>query len=132
MANPVSSPPAYANVRWPGSGGLRIPQEMAPATMAVDHEIDINVGTQGSSNVVTVTSNQVRAKYYSITNASGAATINWPVVFPGVVFAVSNQSGQAVTFKVAGKTGIVVASTKRAFLAMDSVAGDIVRMTPDA
>jgi hypothetical protein len=104
---------------------------MAPATLAITKEVDINIGTQGSSNVVNLNANQLRATYYYLTNASGAATINFPVVLPGVVFTVSNQSGQTVTLLVKGKTGVAVASTKHAILAMDTTAGDIVRVTAD-
>jgi hypothetical protein len=127
----AGTPPDYDNVRWPGADGLRVPQEMAPATLAITKEVDINIGTQGSSNVVNLNANQLRATYYYLTNASGAATINFPVVLPGVVFTVSNQSGQTVTLLVKGKTGVAVASTKHAILAMDTTAGDIVRVTAD-
>lgn len=128
----AGTPPNYDNARWPASGGLRIPQEMAPATLALTHEVDINVGGAGTTNTVNLTPNQLRASYYAVTNAgSGATTINWPAVLPGVVFTVWNNSGQACTFKVTGKTGISVANGKRAILAMDSVLADIARVTAD-
>jgi len=128
----AGTPPDYDNVRWPGADGLRVPQEMAPATLAITKEIDINVGGAGTTNTVNLTPDQLRAPYYTVTNAgSGATTINWPAVLPGIVFTVYNNSGQACTFKVTAKTGISVANAKRAILAMDKVSGDITRVTAD-
>lgn len=124
--------PDFDNVRWPGADGLRVPQEMAPATIAVTKEVDINIGGAGTTNTVNLTPNQIRATYIALTNAgSGATTVNWPAVLPGVVFTVWNNSGQAATFKVTGKTGISVANGKRAILAMDTVLADIARVTAD-
>jgi len=127
----AGTPPDYDNVRWAGPDGLRVPLEMGKATLAVTQEQDINVGTQGTANVVTLQSSQLRATVYYVTNASGAASLVWPAVLPGVQFTINNQSGQALTAKVTGKTGIVVASTKKAILAMDATSGDIVRVTAD-
>lgn len=120
--------PDYANARWPGSDGLRVPQEMAPATFGVTKEVDINVG---AATAITLNPSQLRAPYIYVSNAAAAAAISWPAVCPGLVFTVSNQSGQTVTFKVLGKTGIAVATAKHAILAMDNTAGDIVRVTAD-
>jgi hypothetical protein len=68
---------------------------------------------------------------YSVTSASGAANAVFPAYIPGKVFIVNNGSGQAITFKVTGKTGIVVANAKAATLFMDAVAGDVQRATAD-
>lgn len=127
-----ANPPYYDNVRWGGPGGVRIPQEAFPGTMALVKETDINVGGAGTTNSITLNLSQTRSSYYTVTNAgSGATTINWPAVLPGLVFTVYNNSGQACTFKVTGLTGISVANGKMAMLVMDSVAGDILRVTAD-
>jgi hypothetical protein len=124
--------PDYDNERMGGPDGIRIPQEMGKCTFAVTKEVDINIGGAGSTNTINLTPDQLRASYIALTNAgSGATTVNWPAVLPGVVFTVWNNSGQAATFKVTGKTGISVANGKRAILAMDSVLADIARVTPD-
>jgi hypothetical protein len=129
------NPPDYDNQRYGGpssGGGIRYPQEAGPGTFALDKETDINVGGAGTTNSITLTLNQTRSSYYYVSNAgSGATTINWPAVLPGVVFTVFNSSGQACTFKVAGQTGVSVANAKHAILAMDKTAGDIVRVTAD-
>src|SRR5271157_1380499 len=124
--------PMYDNIKWGGTSGLRIPQEIFPATMSTIKETDINVGGAGTTNSITLDSSQTGSSYYTVTNAgSGATTINFPVLHNGFVFAVYNNSGQACTFKVTGKTGIAVANTKKAILVYDKVALDILRVTPD-
>ena len=124
--------PYYDNERWGGPQGVLIPQEVFPATMAVVKETDINVGGAGTTNTITIDPSQTASTYYTVTNAgSGATTINFPVLHNGLVFTVFNNSGQAATFKVTGKTGISVANGKLAILVMDSVAGDIKRVTAD-
>ena len=130
----AGSPPYYDNTRWGGPQGVRIPQEAFPATMALVKETDINIGGAGTTNSVTLDLTQTRSSYYTITNGgSGATTINWPAVLPGLVITVFNNTGQAqtCTFKVAGQTGVAVADGKRAILVMDSVAGDLARVTAD-
>lgn len=131
----AGNPPYYDNIRYGGTekaGGIRYPQEAGPGTFALDKEIDINVGGAGTTNSINLSLNQTRASYYTVTNAgSGATTVNWPAVLPGLVFTVYNNSGQSCTFKVTGLTGIAVADTKKAILVMDSVAGDILRVTAD-
>ena len=47
----------------------------------------------------------------------------------GKVFVVNNTSGQALTVKVAGQTGIAVASTKVATLSFNAT--DVIRVTAD-
>ena len=124
--------PTYDNVRWGGPKGLRIPQEVFPATMAVVKQTDIDVGGSGTTNSITLDSSQSGSSYYTVTNAgSGATTLNFPVLHNGLVIAVWNNSGQAATFKVTGKTGISIANGKRAFLVMDRVLADLARMTAD-
>lgn len=125
----AGSPPDWGNVRWPGSGGLRVPTEMAPASLGVKKLNSVNIGTQGVANVVTLLDNQCSSSYLIVTNASGAATINWPAAFPGLNVVVYNNSGQNVTFKVAGQVGVLVANGKRALLMCEQV--DIARVTAD-
>lgn len=130
----AGNPPYYDNYRWGGPGGLRMPQEAYPATCAIDKETDINVGGAGTTNTINLDLTQTRSSYYTLTNGgSGATTVVWPAVLPGLVFTVFNNTGQAqtATFKVSGGTGIAVADGKRAILVMDSASGDIARVTAD-
>jgi len=125
--------PYYDNVRWGGPSGLRVPQEAGKADLAVTQEVDINVGGAGTTNTVVLTSAQVDANYYTVTNAgSGATTVKLPVgATPGHVFVLYNNSGQDVIFMVSGQTGITVANSKKAMLVVDKVAGDVQRVTAD-
>ena len=124
--------PTYDNAKWGGPQGVRIPQEVFPATMAVVKETDINIGGAGTTNIITIDPSQTLSSYYTLTNAgSGATTVNFPVLHNGFTFTVFNNSGQSATFKVTGKTGIAVANGKRAILVYDKVAGDIQRVTAD-
>lgn len=130
----AGNPPNYDNQRWGGPQGVRIPQEAFPATMGLTKETDINVGGAGTTNTITLSLDQTRSSYYTVTNGgSGATTVVWPAVLPGLVFTVYNNTGaaQTCTFKVSGKTGIAVADTKKAILVMDSASGDILRVTAD-
>ena len=128
----AGSPPYYDNYRWGGPGGVRIPQEAFPATMALVKETDINVGGAGTTNTINLSLDQTRSSYYVITNpGSGATTVKWPAVLPGLVFTVYNNTNQSSVWMVLGKTGITVATTKKAMLMMDSTSGDIVRLTAD-
>lgn len=126
----AGSPPYYDNVRMGGPDGLRIPQEANQATFAIEKLVSIDVGGAGVTNTVNLTPDQCLASEVIVTDAgSGATTVVWPGAFPGHVFVVYNHSGQAVTFKVTGKTGISVADTKRALLVCE--AADIARVTAD-
>jgi hypothetical protein len=128
----AGSPPYYDNIRWGGPKGVRIPQEAFPGTMALVKETDINVGGAGTTNTINLSLDQTRSSYYTITNpGSGATTIKWPAVLPGLVFTVFNNTAQSSVWMVLGKTGITVATTKKAMLVMDEAAGDILRLTAD-
>lgn len=128
----AGNPPYYDNLRWGGPGGLRFPQEAYPATIALVKETDINVGGAGTTNTVTLDLTQTRSSYYTLTNAgSGATTVKWPAVLPGLQVTVYNNSGQSSVWMVTGKTGITVANAKIAILVMDSVLGDLKRVTAD-
>lgn len=128
----VPTAPDYDNVRLGGPDGLRYPLEAGKATFALKQEVDINVGGAGSTNTVNLLMTQVTGNYITVTNAgSGATTVVFPGVIPGHEFIAYNNSGQACTFMVTGKTGISVANGKRAILVIDKVAGDVTRVTAD-
>lgn len=131
----AGNPPYYDNIRYGGpasGGGIRYPQEAGPGTFSLDKETDINVGGAGSTNTINLNLNQTRSSYYTLTNAgSGATTVQWPAVLPGLPVTVYNHSGQSSVWKVAGATGITVANGKIAILVMDSVLGDLKRVTAD-
>lgn len=126
----AGSPPNYDNVMWPGSGGLRVPQENSPATLCLIKQVTVNIGTQGSGNVVTLNPNQTLASEVVVTNASAAATVKWPGAFPGYSFVAYNNSGATCTFMVTGQTGVAVANGKRAVLVCEAT--DIARVSADA
>jgi hypothetical protein len=65
----------------------------------------------------------------TLTAADAAANVIVPATVRKV-YAVVNTSGQAITVKVSGKTGIVVASTKTALLTSNGT--DVIRLTADA
>jgi hypothetical protein len=129
MAGPVA--PNYDNVLWPGGDGLRIPQEVAPATLAVTKLQSINVGGAGTTNTVNLTAAQSQGSEYVITNAgSGTTTINWPANLVPVVFCVYNNSGQATSLEVATANAITgPANGKRALFVLEATV--IIRLTSD-
>ena len=129
----AGNPPDYDNVRWPGADGLRVPQEMAPSTLAVKKNNAIDIGTQGSGNSITLAPNQALSSELVITNtvsSTTAATVNWPAAFPGLIFVAYNNTASGCTFKVTGKTGVSVGSGKRAVLVCETT--DIARAAADA
>lgn len=127
------APPDYDNIRWGGtpSTGLRVPQENGPATLALKKLVAINVGGAGSTNTVNLLANQTLGSEYVVTNAgSGATTIVWPGAFPGLLFVVYNNSGQALTLEVTGQTGIAgPVNGTRAFFVCE--AANIARVSGD-
>ena len=123
--------PDWDNVRWPGSGGLRVPNEMAPATLTVKKLVTVNVGGAGSTNTVTLNANQCLGSEMIVTNAgSGATTIVWPGAFPGYLCVIYNNSGQAITLEVTGQSGITgPANGTRAVFVCESA--NFARVTAD-
>lgn len=129
--------PYYDNVQMPGADGIRIPTEVYGSagagtpggTMALLKNVAHSYGSASAD--WNLSPAEAAGSVYSVTLAGGAVNAIFPVVVPGKVFAVSNGSGQAVTVLVKGKTGIVVANAKAAILFMDSVAGDVQRLTAD-
>ena len=65
----------------------------------------------------------------TLTSADAAANLILPAEV-NKLYVIVNTSGQAITVKVAGQTGIVVASTKNAILMSSGT--DIIRVTADA
>jgi hypothetical protein len=77
----------------------------------------------------TLTADELRSPIIMVTNANGAVNAIFSTAVTNF-YLIDNQSGQALTCKKAGGTGIVVASTKRAILWMNGT--DIVRISADA
>lgn len=128
----AGTPPDYDNVRWPGGDGLRVPQEAAPATLTVKKLSNVNIGTQGSANSVTLFPSQSQSSELVVTNSvssTTAATVVFPGAFPGHIFVAYNNTASGCTFKVVGQTGISVGSGKRAVLVIEST--DVARASAD-
>ena len=125
----MSSAPNYENIREGGPEGIRKPMEVTKATYQVFKELDLTV----TSASETLNPDQAAASYITVTGATGALNVIFPVCQAGNTVVVSNVNAHAaaVTFKVTGKTGIAVAANKRAILMHDGLSGDIVRITAD-
>lgn len=129
----AANPPDYDNVRWGGPDGLRVPQEAGKATLAIKKLSNVNVGTQGAANSVTLLPDQALASELVITNSvssTTASTVSFPGAFPGHLFVAFNNTASGCTVKVVGQTGISVGSGKRAVLVCEAV--DIARAAADA
>ena len=128
----AGTPPNYDNVRMGGPDGLRIPQEAGVADFAVNKLVTIALGALSADNATTLTPDQCQASEIIVT-ASGAhnVVLSLPGAFPGHLYTVfaSVATGQTVTLKVTGQTGVAVASAKRAILICEST--DIARVTAD-
>ena len=125
-----ANPPFYEDIRWPGAGGLRVPQEAAPASLAIDKMVTVN---GNGASTITLNSSQVGASELVITNmGSITSVVSLPAAFPGHIYAFKNStgSGSTCTFKVTGKTGVAVADGSHAILVCNAT--DIERWTPDA
>lgn len=131
----AGTPPYYDNVQYPAQGGLRVPNEVfgtagagkPSGTFDIDLEVDL---TPGALTSLTLLPWQTAGSYFTVGTASGGAvTVNFPAAMPGNTFTVFNNSGQNVTFKVTGQTGVLVATGKRAILVSGAV--DIARVTAD-
>lgn len=131
----AGSPPNYDNVQWPGADGIRVPTEVCGSNGAATPGGTLALVKQVSHSFASaaadwnLNANETQASHYIVTSASGAANVVFPGAFPGKRFSVYNDSGQAITFLVAGQTGIVVANTKRAILVCETT--DIARVTAD-
>lgn len=76
--------PNYDDIRWPAKGGLRLPQEAYPATLAIYGETDLKTVAGGT---IILTPIQAGSSLISIT-----PTANTTLVFPGPIC----QAGKSV------------------------------------
>ena len=134
----AGTPPNYDDVLMPGAGGIRIPTEVfgtggagnPGGTMDVVKPITIAMGVLGAAASVTLTPDQTAASYITVTGSGAfATTINLPGAFPGSPYILYNNTANNVIFKVTGKTGITVATGKRAILICEAT--DVARVTAD-
>lgn len=121
------TPPDYDNIRQGGPDGIRIPQEQGKCTYAIKKLVTVNLTT--SASPYTLAPSETLASEVITTSATAASSVVWPGAFPGHLFAVYNNSGSTVTFKVTGQTGVAVATGKHAVLVCEST--DIARVTAD-
>lgn len=70
-----------------------------------------------STTAWTMTAAEAGCQYIYASNASGAVNAVLPAAYPGRIWAVNNQTGQVLTFKVTGGSGGTIASTKTAIYA---------------
>ncbi len=103
MAAPTA--PYYDDVRWPGAGGLRVPNEAAPASLAVYKELDLT----GVSGTVTLNAQQAGRNYITVSNTA-ATTLVFPSL-PGKAFIINNlaASSGSVTVEVSGQSATPIA-----------------------
>lgn len=78
----------------------------------------------------TLTTTEKKAALLVVTNADQAANIIGPA--ENRKYVVRNASGQAITIKKTGATGVAVANGKTAVVMYSSTAADYVRVTADA
>ena len=113
MAGPTA--PYYEDVRWPGAGGLRVPNEAAPASLATYKEHDITATT----GTVALTPQQAGASLITVTPTANM-TVTLPGCQPGKVILFQNLAAAtySVTVEVAGNTTntAVVAANTNAFV----------------
>jgi hypothetical protein len=122
----AATPPYYEDIRWPGVGGLRVPQEAAPASLRVYKEVDLG----SASGTVTLTPQQAGASLITAT-PSGALTVNYPGLMPGLTVFVENlstASANSITVGAIGATATsaTVGSSTNAIIAHSTAANGIV------
>lgn len=86
----------------PGAGKLS-------GTCTVTH----NYGATTTTKALTTA--ESNCSYFSATNASGAVAMTLAAAVPGKTYTVYNNTGYALTFGVAGQTGVSIANGKNAF-----------------
>ena len=96
------SPPDYDNERLGGgtaAGGLRVPQEMGPATLLVKKQVDLG----SVSGTVTLLPSQAMASLITAT-PTAATTLVWAGCYPGLVLQVQNNAAAtyAITCEIKG------------------------------
>ena len=109
MGQPRGSVLRY--VRWPGSDGLRVPQEMAPASLEVYKEYDITATT----GTVAFTQKQAGASLITATPTANMI-ITFPGCQPGKHTTIMNLASAtySITCEIAGNTSntaVVAANT---------------------
>ena len=103
--------PYFKNIREGGVQGLRKPTEVQNATYSVHKAVTIDYLASNADR--TLTADEAGASLLLLTNAgTGAANLILAAALPGRIWVVQNGSGQTVTFKVSGATGIAVANGK--------------------
>lgn len=93
--------PYYDDVRWPGVGGLRVPQEAAPASLATYKEVDLSETT----GTVTLTPSQAGASLITLTPTADM-TLVFPGCQPGKTTIIQNLAAETytVTCEISGNT----------------------------
>lgn len=112
MSSTRSVAPFYANERWPGAGGLRVPQEAAPSSLAVYHETTL-AQTTGTVNL---SPQQAGASLITLTPTANM-TLVLPGCQPGKAIIINNLAAFTVTVRVGTNTtntAVVPASTTQA------------------
>ena len=84
----------------------------------------------GMAGDTTLTAQQAADVGILFTTLTAAKDLIFPTAITGKILHVVNASGYAVTIKVAGQTGVAVASAKAAILVCSGT--DFVRVTADA
>lgn len=132
----AGTPPTYDGVLWPGAGGIRVPTEVfgssgagkAGGSLKLNKSVTHDYGAAHAD--WTLNPAECQASLINVTNAAGGgANAILPAAFPGHFWILANTSGQTVTFKVTGQTGIAVATAKTAILYC--TATDVQRATAD-
>jgi len=121
MANVFPKAPYYDDVRWPASGGLRVPQEAAPASLATYKEVVLKQTT----GTVTLTPSQAGASLITLTPTANM-TLVLPGCQPGKLIVINNLAAFTVTVEVSGNTtntAVVTASTTQAVVQTGSNLG---------
>lgn len=115
-------------------GGSKIGSVIQAAEWNISNLLDATSGTAthdyaGAAVTWDLTADEAKKGYLKVTNANGAVAVTATPTL-GKTYIVTNTSGQALTIKKAGGTGIVIASTKTAIVI--GTGTDFARVTADA
>jgi hypothetical protein len=114
---------------WVGQKNAEIQVVGSDGTMYLDKVPVVSHDYGAAAADWTLNATEKRATRIIVTNANGAcAAIATPTA--GKIFMILNTSGQALTIKAAGQTGVTIASTKSAIVIGNGT--DFVRVTADA
>ncbi len=107
-------------LKWPdaitASGEQNIPD--TAGTIAVSALASHDYG--GAAVAWNMSAVEAAGTYFVVTNANGAADAVFPAAVPGKHFDVYNNSGQNITFKVAGQAGTACTNAKRSSWVFDA------------